>query len=172
MLDWARRDGTTLVVSTADHETGGLTLGRDGVYAYDPAALMAATMSAERLAARRAEPGAGSPGDGAALVREALGASPGDTLSANEAARLAAAQDDGAYGAAFREIADRRAGVAWTTVGHTGVDVGLYAFGPGADLFRGAMPNDAVGRATFAALGLPLPPAAQAAADAAAALAP
>ena len=166
VLDWARRDGATLVVSTADHETGGLALGRDGVYAYDPAPLLAATVSAERLAARLAEPGA----DGAALVREALGAdSPGaDSLAAGDAARLDAARDAAAHTAAFRETLDRRAGIAWTTSGHTAVDVGLFAFGPGAEAFRGSMPNDAVGRATFAALGLPPPPAAQAAADRAA----
>ena len=158
VLDWARRDGNTLVVSTADHETGGLTLGRDGIYAYDPAALMAATMSAERLSVRLAEPGA----DGVALVREGLGLAPGDSLWAPDdlQLRMGGVVD---YAATFRDIADRRAGVAWTTSGHTGVDVGLYAFGPGADLFRGAMTNDAVGRATFAALGLPLPPEAQAA---------
>ncbi len=33
MLDYAQKDGETLVVVTADHETGGITL-TDGVYAY------------------------------------------------------------------------------------------------------------------------------------------
>jgi alkaline phosphatase len=159
VLDWARRDGATLVVSTADHETGGLTLGRDGVYAFEPAALMAVTMSADRLDDRLDGPGA----DVDAIVRDALGT---DSLTSGESARLAATPDTDERVAAFRDIASRRAGVAWTTSGHTGVDVGLYAFGPGADAFRGAMTNDAVGRATFSALGLPLPPAAQAAADA------
>ena len=153
LLDWARRDGNTLVVSTADHETGGLALGRDNVYAWDPAPLLAATMSTERLDARLAEPGADVP----ALLREALGA---DSLTADEAARFSAPDDPAAE---FREAVDRRAGVAWTTGGHTAVDVGLYASGPGADLFRGHMTNDAVGRATFAALGLALPSEAQAA---------
>ena len=158
VLDWARRDGTTLVVSTADHETGGLTLGRDGVYAYDPAPLLAVTMSSEGLRDRLAAPGA----DPAALVRAALGT---DTLSTRETEIVAATDDPTA---AFCDIEARRAGVAWTTTGHTAVDVGLYADGPGADLFRGNMGNDAVGRRTFEALGLPLPPGAQAAADRAA----
>ncbi len=153
VLEWARRDGNTLVVSTADHETGGLTLGRDGVYAYDPAPLLSATMSSERLRERLKEAGA----DTTALVRGALGT---DSLSAREMEILAATEDPSA---AFREIEARRAGVAWTTSGHTAVDVGLYADGPGADRFRGNMSNDAVGRRTFEALGLPLPPGAQAA---------
>ena len=158
---WADRDEHTLVVSTADHETGGLTLGRDGVYAWDPAPLLAATMSTERLAERLAEAGA----DGPALVREALAL---DSLSAEEQTRIDAPGDAAARVATYRDVEDRRARVAWTTGGHTGVDVGLYASGPGADLFRGNMRNDAVGRAVFEALGLPLPPAAQAAEDLAA----
>lgn len=170
-LDWARRDGNTLVVSTADHETGGLSLGRDNVYAWDPAPLLAATMSAERLAARLAE--TGNPRrmtTREALIGEALG---DDSLAADVDARLQAAVLLGPLPTAstdvevpvgvFREIVDRRAGVAWTTGGHTAVDVGLYAFGPGADAFRGHMANDAVGRATFAAFGLALPPEAEAA---------
>ena len=166
VLDWARRDGNTLVVSTADHETGGLTLGRDGVYAWEPAPLLAATMSTERLAVRLAEPDAGGlPADGPALVREALGL---NSLSTDDVARIDAPGDAAARVLAFRTLLDRRAGIAWTTGGHTAVDVGLFASGPGADAFRGSMPNDAVGRATFRALGLPLPPAAQAAADLAA----
>ena len=31
MLEFARQDGETLVIATADHETGGLTLGRGNV---------------------------------------------------------------------------------------------------------------------------------------------
>ncbi len=162
VVDWARRDGATLVVSTADHETGGLTLGRDGIYAFDPAPLLAATSSDERLKARLREPGA----DAVALIHAALGP---DSLSTAEEARLdAPGLDVDAYSVLFRDIADHRATVAWSTSGHTGVDVGLYAFGPGSERFRGNMASDAVGRAAFEALGLTLPPQAQAAADRAA----
>ena len=68
VLAWAARDGHTLVVSTADHETGGMTLGRDGIYAWDPAPLLAATASLERLAERVRD------GEGAlAVVTDGLG---------------------------------------------------------------------------------------------------
>ncbi len=141
VLEWATADGATLVVSTADHETGGLALGRDGVYAYDAAPLLAATMSAERLAAMHD----GTPT--AADVAAALGdAAPDSTYAACSAGTACVA--------AFRDTTARRAGVAWTTTGHTAVDVGLYAFGPGAERFHGTVGNDAVGRALFAALGL------------------
>jgi alkaline phosphatase len=142
-LDFARRDGRTLVVSVADHETGGLTLGRDGVYAWDPAPLRAVTASAERMAARIA---AGE--DTLAVAREGLGV---DSLTAEEAAELRRAGELARL--ALAGIASRRAGVGWTTLGHTGVDVLLYRYGPGSGWLTGHLENDAVGRVLFELLG-------------------
>ena len=124
---------------------GWMTLGRDGIYAWDPAPLLAAKMSAERLEVHMEDT------PPAQAVREALG---GGDLSDEEAERLVQATDNDALIRAYLDILDRRAGIGWTTSGHTAVDVNLYAFGPGSTLFSGAMTNDAVGRAVFAALGL------------------
>ena len=143
-LDFARRDGQTLVVSVADHETGGLTLGRDGVYAWDPASLRAVTASAERMAARIA-----SGEDTLAVAREGLGV---DSLTAEEASGLQSAGT--LVRLALAGLASRHAGVGWTTLGHTGVDVLLYRFGPGAERLTGHLANDAVGRVLFDLLGL------------------
>ena len=148
-LAWAARDGNTLVVSTADHETGGLTLGRDGAYVWDPAPLLAATASFEAMTAR-AQAGE----DPVEVVREGLAL---DALpdGVDDAVRGAIASGDPyALGPVVRDLISEPAGIGWTTGGHTAVDVGLYAWGPGADRFRGALANDAVGRALFAVLGL------------------
>jgi alkaline phosphatase len=153
-LAWAARDGNTLVVSTADHETGGLSLGRDGIYAYDPAPLLAATASFEAMTAR-AQAGE----DPVAVVREGLAL---DSLPEGvpEAIRGAIASGDPyALGPVVRDLVSEPAGVGWTTGGHTAVDVGLYAWGPGSDHFVGAMTNDAVGRALFDVLGFAGEPA-------------
>ncbi|WP_412063674.1 alkaline phosphatase [Rubrivirga sp. IMCC45206] len=141
-LAWAAADGNTLVVSTADHETGGMTLARDGIYAWDPAPLLAAIASYEAMTARLADGGAP-----AAVVREGLGL---DALpdGVEEAVRAAVASGNPyALGPVIRDLASEPAGIGWTTGGHTAVDVGLYAFGPGAERFAGRMANDAVGRA-------------------------
>ncbi len=53
----------------------------------------------------------------------------------------------------MRDLISEPAGIGWTTGGHTAADVGLYAFGPGADLFHGRMVNADVGLALFQALG-------------------
>ena len=86
-----------------------------------------------------------------------------DTLSAGERSLVAAALgDSGALGLALGELESRRAGVGWTTTGHTAADVGLFAWGPGAERFRGVLENREVGRRIAALLGVPVgvtPPA-------------
>ena len=149
VLAWAAADGQTLVVSTADHETGGMTLGRDGLYAWDPAPLLRATASFEAMGLAM-----GDGGDPAEVVRAGLAL---DALpdGAAEALRGAyASGDPAAYLALIRDLASEPAGIGWTTGGHTAVDVGLYAAGPGAEAFHGRHPNDGVGRLLFDALGL------------------
>ncbi|HET6566764.1 MAG TPA: alkaline phosphatase, partial [Rhodothermales bacterium] len=48
-VTYARRTGNTLIVGTSDHETGGLSLGRDGIYQWNPAVLSHVTASADRI---------------------------------------------------------------------------------------------------------------------------
>ncbi|MEM0962448.1 MAG: alkaline phosphatase [Bacteroidota bacterium] len=153
-LAWAARDGNTLIVATSDHETGGMTLGRDGIYFWDPQPLLDATASFEAMTdAIRAG------GDPAAIVREGLAL---DELpeGTDEAIRGALASGNPyALGPVIRELINQPAGIGWTTGGHTAVDVGLYAVGPGSQHFQGRMINADVGRALFAAMGLPAPTA-------------
>src|SRR5690606_31381557 len=53
-LEFARQDGNTLVVSTSDHETGGMTIGRDvdgrSMYDWDPIVLSKVKRSAGPIA--------------------------------------------------------------------------------------------------------------------------
>jgi alkaline phosphatase len=145
-LGFAEDTGNTLVVSVADHETGGLSLGRDGVYAWHPDVLARVRASTGRMMDRV---DAGDAPD--AVLRDLAGI---DSLTADERAALAEDFGDRDLG----RLISQRAGLGWTTHGHTGVDVGLYAFGPGAEPFRGVLTNDAVGRLVAAALGLDLAP--------------
>jgi len=146
-LDFARAMGNTLVVSVADHETGGLSLGRDGVYAWHPEVLARVETSTDRMI-ERIEAGT----DPATVLREDASI---DDLTPDERALLAA---DNLSDRDLGRLISKRAMLGWTTKGHTGVDVGLYAFGPGAEPFRGVLTNDAVGRLIATALGLDLAP--------------
>ncbi len=153
-LAFARADGQTLLVSTSDHETGGLSLGRnvDGqaVYDWQPAVLAPIRASLERMGEigyDRQMP----PCD--VLRREA-----DITCTDEEAAQFARAlAGQGTLAAVAAEAVSRRAVLGWTTGGHTAVDVNLYAFGPGRARFVGHHDNTAVGILLADLLGFDLP---------------
>ena len=170
-LDFARADGRTLVVSLADHETGGLGLGLERGYVWDPAYLRRVTASAGEMLRLVS--------DGAPIADVLRDYAAIDTLSSDEQAYLHAEwvgersgvqmvrdrvqawlrdrTDRGQLNTkSFSRLMSRRARVGWTTGSHTAVDVGLYAWGPGAERFGGVMENDAVGRALADLLGLDL----------------
>lgn len=178
-LAFVEARGDVLLVVTADHETGGLTLGADVAgkiaYEYRPELLLAASRSAESLAADML---AGS--DGVALLRQHWQLSDLtdaerlaiDEQVATHQVQYAAAQDAGKSATELAELTrefryrltpilghamSRRARVGWTTGGHTGVDVGLWAAGPGAAQLAGHHHNAALGRRLSEVLGLEFP---------------
>lgn len=150
-LEAARSDGNTLVVIVSDHETGGLTLGRnrdgDGIYSWNP----------EKLAGVEASSGAIA--DSVRSVRSS-GASQATKREriAGVLTRLTGIQDvptevvsnlmevEGPYavGQAVSPLVNRHALVGWTSHAHTAVDVNLYAYGPGANAFIGHHDNTAI----------------------------
>lgn len=91
----------TLIVVTADHETGGLTLGQKSGYKYYPAVL-------DEAMKKFADEGT-TPEN--YMTREVL-----DTLS-------------------------KKARIGWTTRGHTGLYVPVFAVGAGSKLFAGRIDN-------------------------------
>lgn len=85
------------------------------------------------------------------IFRETAGI---DELTNDEVFLIASAETPRQYRDAFAKILSDRAGIGWSTSGHTEADVNLYSFGPGSELFRGHMENDEVGRRLFEVLGL------------------
>lgn len=140
MLEFARRDGRTLVISLSDHETGGLQFAPPG----SDSGLDVAVLRAQRVSAPRMAEGIGR-GAGIDSVL-ALGWNPAVTVTPEERDRVASAKDDARRALAIAAIASRHAHVRWSTTGHTGQDIPLHAFGPGAEQFRGALDNAEVGR--------------------------
>ncbi len=124
-LDFAKIDQQTLVVILADHETGGMAVGLDGTYRWDAEPLkgMKATPSGiiERMLG----------GDEAlsAIVADSIAfkLSPGEIEMLDATERV----EDEAFDA-VAEIFNERTLTGWTSGGHTGVDVPLYAYGPGS----------------------------------------
>ena len=151
----------TLILITADHETGGLALGNGG-YNLDLRLLAAQTMSSYNYTARlkylRRTKGDAFTWD---LVRKDLEVNFGigtklqPTRDEVEALRQAytdmvEGRDKGAeslyasecgLAATAKRILAKHAHVAWTTGGHTDGYVPVFAIGAGAEQFRGRIDN-------------------------------
>lgn len=157
-LDFARQDGNTLVLAASDHNTGGLTIGNYATSDYPrmtPEALLA-PLKKMRLSARGLWRKAGplpTPEKIQAVVREFWGLE----ITPEEAQRILARAPfrpgDPNYG--FGEvICPKYTYIGWSTHGHTGGDVPLFAFGPGRP--AGLLEGPEIGRVCARALGVNL----------------
>lgn len=137
---YAKRHGDTLVVYTADHSTGGLTLGNKGNYRWDAkvvkqvdASLMVINESIEGLS-------------GDALTK-ALAKNIAFEFSDNERFALESLKNhsDSRYWLLV-EFVSRRSHTGWTTKGHDAIDVPVGAIGPMSDKFVGYHDNIELGQ--------------------------
>ncbi len=152
---------STLIVVTADHETGGLVLGR-GPYELHLDRLAAQQTSlwryARHLAALRRKGGAVPSWDDVRRdLRENFGFGDALALTKAQEAALKAAYDawadapaiaqsgvlpqEQSLSAAAGRVMDEQTGIAWTSGGHSDGYVGVYAVGAGADRFHGRIDN-------------------------------
>lgn len=134
-IEFAKKDKHTLVVATADHSTGGYSIGSDGNYNWFSEPIKAAKRTPDFMAQEIAN-GAG--------VEETLkeyidlDLKEGEIQSVKKAAETKKAAD---IDNAIEEIFNQRSHTGWTTGGHTGEDVPVYAFGPASDRFAGQIEN-------------------------------
>ena len=139
-LDYARRRGRTLVVVTADHETGGLRLERPAkAHALGPVKGSSAEIASHLNKDRS---------NTAQVMTEWAGIS---DLTPEQVQKIKTAEDPaGAVAAVLSE----RAGLSWSTKGHTATPVRVFAFGPGSERFAGEMDNTDIPKRIAAALNL------------------
>lgn len=166
-LEFARRNGETLVVATADHETGGLSIRSGAITRLSDVKRSHAGLIREILAGERTPDEILSQAAGIeelaaeelALLEEALGVEERleeDLVVLHTMVARGVDTAETRLNAALSQIVSRRAALAWTSRGHTGVDVGLYAFGPGRDGFVGHHNNTHVGQRIALLLDLDL----------------
>ncbi|RDU37740.1 alkaline phosphatase [Neobacillus piezotolerans] len=129
-LAFAKKDKQTLVVVAGDHDTGGMSVGGYGVYDAKVEILRNITATGDymvtKLDANRSNI--------KAVVKQYTSLDLTDTEV--EKIKNASKPD-----MAINDIISERALVGWTSTAHTGVDVPLYAFGPGSDMFNGLHQN-------------------------------
>lgn len=155
--DYARADGHTLVLAFPDHGNGGLSLGNrttDKSYSRLDPGLLTGPLTKARLTAFGLQKVLAASDSTPERVRQAVQQAWGiGDLTDTEAERIAAADPNKRIPelvAAF----NRRCPLGWTTTGHTGEDVPLYAFGPGAP--HGLLDNTELAVACARAMGIDL----------------
>lgn len=134
-IDFAEKDGHTLVVATADHSTGGLSVGANGQYNFFVNPIKSAKKTPDFMASQIAK---------GADVEETLKKYIGFDLTNEEISSVksvATTRNQANIDNAIEKIFNTRSLTGWTTGGHTGEDVNVYAYGPGKEAFSGLIDN-------------------------------
>lgn len=133
-IDFAKKDKHTLVVATADHSTGGFTIGANGDYNWFATPIKAAKRTPDFMANKIAN---------GADVEQTLKQYINLDLTAEEiqSVKDATAKKEIDIDNAIEKIFDTRSNTGWTTGGHTGEDVPVYAYGPSSSKFAGQIDN-------------------------------
>lgn len=151
-IDFAKADGQTLVITTADHSTGGFSIGANGSYNWSTDAIKAAKRTPEFLAGKIAD-GADVENTLKMYIDQTL-----LPLTTEEIASVKAAGNKAAdIETAIKAIFDKHSFTGWTTGGHTGEDVPVYAFGPLKERFSGLKDNTDHAKNLFEILNLGSP---------------
>ena len=129
-VEFAKKDGNTLVVVAGDHDTGGMSVGGYGKGDANLEVLRNVSATGDfmesKLNADRSN------------VKEIVKQYTNLDLTDAEAERIKTAKTPSM---AINQVISERAIVGWSSTGHTGTDVPLYAFGPGSHLFNGLHEN-------------------------------
>ncbi|ERN54660.1 alkaline phosphatase [Alkalihalophilus marmarensis] len=131
-LEFAKKDGKTLVVVAGDHDTGGMSVGGYDEYLSKVDILRDVTATGDFMA--------GELNEDRSNARDIVSQYANIKLTEDEEARIkSAAANQTAM--TINQIISERAYVGWTSKAHTGVDVPVYAYGPQSDLFYGLLDN-------------------------------
>lgn len=131
---YVRQHKDTLMVVTADHNTGGLSIGANGEYIWKTDIINGVSNSPDVIASF-----ALADGDWQSQVSAKLGFA----LSPEELTQLSLARMQGldVMTTAIKNIINLKSYTGWTTDGHTGVDVQVFASGSASTLFNGYQDN-------------------------------
>ncbi|MFD1019898.1 alkaline phosphatase [Thalassobacillus hwangdonensis] len=138
-IDFAKKDKHTLVVTTADHSTGGLTIGSGGPYVFNPEIIKQTERTPEFLAEEI---------NGGKNVEAVLNEYVDAEFTKGEIQEIKAADEEDVQ-SVIADIFNKRARAGFTTDGHTGVDVPVYAYGPHKEMFAGHKDNTDLAKNIF-----------------------
>ncbi len=140
---FAESNGDTLLLVTADHETGGFSVGAsyndDDIYQFDVSLIKRMTKSLKSYSEMIHDD------DSLELFLQEMSLE----LTEKEQIRWKKLGDKKTPKEVYKflkKLVNRASIAGWTTGGHTGVDVNLYAVGAGAEMFKGHHSNVYIGQ--------------------------
>ena len=156
-LDFARRDGQTLVMAFADHGTGGMAIGRKEIYKiYDKlpfdhviGPLKQVVYTGEGMARLIA----GNRSEFNIRIQMMQNFAVND-LTDEDVAAIQKAKLKRGLSPVIGPMFSKRAGIGWIYTGHTGEDLFLYAYGPNKP--AGLIQNTDIAKITAQSLGFDL----------------
>ena len=130
----------TLIIVTADHETGGIVLGYTGQYKLDLKVLASQKVSVDNLVSMLESLKETTWGKVNEMVKENVGVEPREKHKETESVNMT---HDLAKRIAYDAVydLDRKALVSWASGNHSGTFVPLFAIGEDADEFNGVIDN-------------------------------
>lgn len=139
---YVRQNPQTLLLVTADHSTGGMTVAANGEYQWRPEILKSIAATPQAIATQAA-----SEANWLTSVQSQLGIQ----LTEQELATLKVAYPHGekAIHKVLKKLIDVRSNTGWTGNGHTGIDVQVFAKGAGSELFHGFQDNTEIAQKLF-----------------------
>lgn len=155
-LDYAKKDGHTAVIAVSDHCTGGMSIGDAGTtktYDKEPLATFIAPLKQAQLTGEGIEYQLNA--DRSNIVEVMKKYMNIDNLSEAEITSIKNAKAT-EVNYAVGPIISKRAHIGWTTGGHTGGDVTLYAYAPDNSRPTGVIDNTDIAKYMAQALGLNL----------------
>ncbi|MGG4555245.1 alkaline phosphatase [Paenibacillus humicus] len=151
-IEFAKKDGNTSVVVTADHETGGLSLSRDNIYELNVDLWNQQKNSSESLVTVLNE------AKTIADVKKIVANNTWITDLTDEEAQYILDGDGSSYKreGGYNAVISKRLLVGWSGHGHSAVDVGVWAYGPIAEKVKGQIDNTRIATASAEVLGVDL----------------
>ncbi len=167
--EYVKENPDTLIILTADHSTGGLTIGAHGKYEWHPEILR--TMKRSPITSAKIL-------SNQKITQQRLSELLNFTVTQNETqqvqlAKINAIEEISAYkrlnekmklktikpnisniiSVAIKKIIDIRTNTGWTSGGHTAIDVPVHALGKSSELFTGNIDNTDIAKQIFLLLG-------------------
>ncbi|SKA98998.1 alkaline phosphatase [Caloramator quimbayensis] len=153
-LDFAKMDGNTLVIVVSDHDNGGLSIGNsstNSTYSSLPLSRVVDPLKKAKYTANYVEKLLNADRSNIVeVMRDYYGIT---DLTQDEIDAIKNAKS-GSFNYVVGPIISKRASIGWTTTGHAGTDVALYAYGPYAP--KGLVQNTDLANVMAKAMGFDL----------------